>query len=300
MAVSYYARDPASYYAQRQQDQRQQFMNLLNLYLQKRQWAQQQKQQEWKKQMAEKEHELAKKRGEAYIGTQKALQEKYRAPDIPELPGKVKEYAFWIGQGMDEENARKLVYGLKNESIVYPESTLKMIESTFKIPRDRFQSLPPSVQQSYVSEGFRRTRPDTTVKADRDITPSARVNARKAIAGTTRKDLRSVISANPKLANPDVGLFQSRKSQDEGIQTIKYTTGIDIRLPEKYHVYKAYREQGIANPEEKEYVQNVEFLLEFLDAYPDIKTLKEVPVEQKKIVAKWGLMPVLKKLLEYR
>jgi len=68
----YYARDPASYYAQRQQDQRQQFMNLLNLYLQKRQWAQQRKQQEWEKQMAEKKYELAKKEGEAYIGAQKA------------------------------------------------------------------------------------------------------------------------------------------------------------------------------------------------------------------------------------
>jgi len=77
----YYARDPASYYAQRQQDQRQQFMNLLNLYLQKRQWAQQRKQQEWEKQMAEKKYELAKKEGEAYIGAQKALTESRLRPE---------------------------------------------------------------------------------------------------------------------------------------------------------------------------------------------------------------------------
>lgn len=72
--MTYNARSPADYYMQRQQGQREQFMNLLNLYLQKQQIGRQQKQQEWENQMAQKKFELAQKEGEAHIGAQSALE----------------------------------------------------------------------------------------------------------------------------------------------------------------------------------------------------------------------------------
>jgi len=74
MAVSYYARSPADYYMQRQQDQRQQFMNLLNLYLQRQQTGRQQKQQDWANKMKQKQYELEKQRTAAYTGAQEALE----------------------------------------------------------------------------------------------------------------------------------------------------------------------------------------------------------------------------------
>jgi len=301
MAVSYYARSPADYYMQRQQDQRQQFMNLLNLYLQRQQTGRQQKQQDWANKMKQKQYELEKQRTAAYTGAQEALVKSRLQPNVPSMPSKVKEYAFWVGQGMDESNARKLVYGSGAESIMYPDPTINMVTKEFDIDKKSFLALPPSVQKSYVSEGFQRTRPDKAEKRkEPTVTPSTRLNARKAIANTTRTNLRSAISGNPKLANPSVSPWQSRKHQTEGIRDLQYITGMDIRLPEKYHVYKAYEEQGIANQEEQKYIQNVNFVLEFLDTYPDIKTLQEIPTDKKKIIAQWGLMPVLQKLLKYR
>ena len=152
MAVSTYRQDvgPASFALAQQERRNQQFQNLLNIYLTKQQMKRQMGQQDWERQMAEKQFGLSQEK----LGIEKQRAEAYISETQKPQPISKWQYNIGLINSLDlSPNAKKMVAlgapitnFIKGKTSVFSEDTINKISDYTGISTQEVKGYPVKKQ----------------------------------------------------------------------------------------------------------------------------------------------------------